>query len=219
MHQLYDLATGPLLYLSLSLFAGGILVQGISLIRETYTSERFVFSFLSVKSALLSMVHWGTPFGSTVMRKNILLTVVGFLFHIGLLALPFFLMAHVLLFYEAWGLSWPTVPGWAADTATLFVCIACLFFVFRRLLVPDIRYISTPMDYLIPVLILVPFASGFWASHTLPGFRVCHVLHILSAEVLLSAIPFTRLTHMLFGFFTRIYTSSEFGSTRFAKDW
>jgi len=219
MHQLYILATGPFLYISLVLFIGGTVVQAASLVFQTYRNERFVFSFLSVKSALFSMLHWGMPFGSTVMRKNRLLTIVGFLFHAGLLVLPFFLLAHVILFYEAWGLSWPTLPGWLADAATLFVAAACVFFLIRRVMSPEMRYISTPMDYCIPMLILIPFISGFLASHSLPGFKVCHIVHILSGEFLLSAIPFTRLTHMLFGFFTRIYTSSEFGSTRFAKDW
>jgi nitrate reductase gamma subunit len=219
MHQIYILATGPFLYISLFLFIGGTIVQAVSLIFETYRHERFVFSLLNVKSALFSMLHWGTPFGSRVMQKHFLLTIVSFIFHMGLLILPFFLFAHVVLFYEAWGLSWPTLPGWVSDVLTLFVAAACVFFLIRRLINPEIRYISTPMDYLIPVLILIPFITGFWAAHTLPGFRICHIVHILSGETLLIAIPFTRLTHMLFGFFTRVYTSSEFGSTRFAKDW
>lgn len=219
MHQIYTFATGPFLYLSLIIFIGGTIVQAASLIIGTYRNERFVFSFLSVKSTLFSLLHWGTPFGSTVMRKNALLTIVGFIFHVGLLILPFFLLTHVLLFYEAWGLSWATLPEWTADAATLFVVAACVFFLIRRFMNHEIRYISTTMDYLIPVFILIPFITGFWATHNLPGFRICHIVHILSGETMLAAIPFTRLTHMIFGFFTRIYTSSEFGSTRFAKDW
>lgn len=219
MHQIYILATGPFLYFALVFFIGGITVQAASLIFETYRHERFVFSFLSFKSALFSILHWVTPFGSRVMKKNWLLTLVGFLFHVGLLIIPLFLFAHVLLFYEAWGLSWPTLPGWVSDVFTLFVTTACVFFLIRRLINPELRYISTPTDYLVPVLIIIPFITGFWATHTLPGFRICHMVHILSGETLLVAVPFTRLTHMLFGLFTRIYTSSEFGSTRFAKDW
>ena len=219
MHKLYLLATGPLLYLSLVFFVSGIIFQTAGLILGTYRNERFVFSFLSAKSSLLSMLHWGTPFGSTVMRRHFLLTMVGFIFHTGLLILPFFLYAHVMLFYEAWGVSWFTIPEIMSDIITVFVVAACVFFLVRRVIHPEIRYISTVTDYLIPVLVMLPFITGFWASHNLPGFRLSHILHILSGEILLTAIPFTRLTHMLFGFFTRVYTSSEFGRTRFAKDW
>jgi hypothetical protein len=44
-------------------------------------------------------------------------------------------------------------------------------------------------------------------------------MHILSGEVMLAAIPFTRLSHMLFFPFTRGYMGSEFGGVRHAKDW
>ncbi len=219
MHQLYPLVTGPILYVAFTLFIGGLLIQTGLLVMDTYRNERSVFSFLSLKSALLSMAHWATPFGSTVMRKNVALTVVGFFFHAFLLIVPVFLLTHVLLIYEAWGLAWPTLPGWLADAGTLIVSAACVFFLIRRLTRPELRYISGPMDYLIPVLVFIPFVTGFWAAHGLPGFRMVHLVHIVSGEILLVAIPFTRLTHMVFGFFTRIHTSSEFGGTRFAKDW
>jgi nitrate reductase gamma subunit len=45
------------------------------------------------------------------------------------------------------------------------------------------------------------------------------ILHILTGEILLVAIPFTRLSHMFFFFFTRAYMGSEFGSVRNARDW
>ena len=45
------------------------------------------------------------------------------------------------------------------------------------------------------------------------------ILHILSGEVLLVAIPFTRLSHMLFAPLTRSYMGSEFGNVRNARDW
>jgi hypothetical protein len=36
---------------------------------------------------------------------------------------------------------------------------------------------------------------------------------------MLVAIPFTRLSHMLFSIFTRAYMGSEFGKVRHAQDW
>lgn len=219
MHDLYILATGPLLYLSFTLFFGGILVQVVLLFVETYRKERFMFSLLSFKSICASMVHWAMPFGATVMRRQKGLMVVGFAFHIGVLFLPLFVFEHVLLFYEAWGRSWFTVSGWLADGLCLFVIFACLFFLFRRISKPELRYISTPMDYLIPVLVMIPFATGIWANYRLPGYTIIHITHILSGELLLCLIPFTRLSHMALGFFPRVYTSSDFGGTRKAKDW
>ncbi|MBU1171173.1 MAG: nitrate reductase [Proteobacteria bacterium] len=219
MHNLYILATGPLLYLSFALFFGGMFIQILFLVIETYRKERFMFSFLSLSSVLMSVAHWLFPFGSTVMRREKTLTLMGFGFHIGLFILPVFLFDHVLLIYESWGVYWLTLSGMVPDVLSVFVLSACVYFLFRRSTKPEIRYISTPIDYLIPLLVIFPVATGLWASHRLPGYPIAHITHILSGELLLSAIPFTRLSHMVLGFFTRVYTSSEFGRTRAAHDW
>lgn len=219
MHQLYSLATGPLLYLSFVLFLGGFLIQTLLLILETYKKERFMFSFLSTKSAILSLSHWISPFGAQVMRKNKIFTVISFAFHLSLVCVPLFLFAHILLLSEAWGFNWPSLPRWLADAASVYVILACAYFIVRRASSPELRYISTPLDYVIPVLVIVPFVTGIWSGYKLPGFTVMHIVHILTGEVLIAIIPFTRISHMVFGFFTRVYTSSEFGGTRAAKDW
>jgi nitrate reductase gamma subunit len=44
-------------------------------------------------------------------------------------------------------------------------------------------------------------------------------LHVLAGNILLAAMPFTRLSHMLFLAFTRAYMGSEFGKVRHARDW
>lgn len=219
MYQMYTLATGPLFYLSLALFLGGLVIQTALLIRETYQKERFMFSFLSITSVLLSLSHWISPFGARVMRDNKAFTLISFAFHLALVAVPLLLFEHILLVYEAWGIYWPALPHRLADGASMFVVSACVFFILRRAANPELRYISTPIDYMIPVMVIVPFVSGVWAVHKLPGFAAMHVVHMLSGEVLLSVIPFTRISHMVFGFLTRIYTSSEFGGTRAARDW
>ena len=45
------------------------------------------------------------------------------------------------------------------------------------------------------------------------------IAHIVSGEIMLIAIPFTRLSHMIFSPLTRAYMGSEFGNVRHAKDW
>ena len=57
------------------------------------------------------------------------------------------------------------------------------------------------------------FGTAFTAD------QVMMILHIVSGEIMLVAIPFTRLSHMLFSPFTRAYMGSEFGGIRHARDW
>ena len=45
------------------------------------------------------------------------------------------------------------------------------------------------------------------------------ILHVVAGEIMLAAIPFTRLSHVVFAVFTRAYMGSEFGGVRHARDW
>jgi nitrate reductase gamma subunit len=45
------------------------------------------------------------------------------------------------------------------------------------------------------------------------------IVHILSGEIMLAVIPFTKLFHMVLFPFVRGYMGSEFGGIRMAKDW
>jgi nitrate reductase gamma subunit len=64
-----------------------------------------------------------------------------------------------------------------------------------------------------------PFITGFLAYHQWIEYRTMLILHILSGETMLMAIPFTRLVHMFYFWFTRAYMGSEFGGVRHARDW
>lgn len=219
MHTFYTFITGPLLWLSIILFFTGSLIRVISLLVLTIKKERFLFSFLSIKYALRSMSHWIVPFWPLTTRKRPFLTITGFIFHIALFAAPLFFISHVILFYEAWNLPWIIIPDTISDILTIAVIGSCLFFLSRRLFVRDIRYISSVSDFGILAIVVIPFITGFWAYHQLPCYSIMHLIHILSGEILIAVIPFTRLNHMIFGVLTRIYMSSEFGGVKTARDW
>ena len=219
MHTFYTYITGPLLWFSIILFFTGSLIRIISLLVLTIKKERFLFSFLSIKYALRSMSHWIVPFWPITTRKRPFLTITGFIFHISLFVAPLFFISHVVLFYEAWNLPWIVMSDRISDIFTLAVIGSCLFFLTRRLFVKDIRYISSVSDFGILAIIVLPFITGFWAYHQLPGYSIMHLIHILSGEILIAIIPFTRLNHMIFGILTRIYMSSEFGGVKTARDW
>ena len=84
---------------------------------------------------------------------------------------------------------------------------------------PEVRYLSSSSDFVLLAIVAMPFITGFWAYHQWAGAQVATILHILSGEILLATIPFTRLSHMLFFPFTRGYIGSEFGAIRHARDW
>ncbi len=219
MHALYDFVTGPLAWVAFILFFGGMAYQIISRALLARAKDGVVFEYWSFYYALRSILHWICPFASTNSRKRPVLSVVTFVFHLALLAAPLFLFAHITLINESFGISWWFMPDGVADILTLLVIGACVFFAVRRQVQSDVNYLTTGSDYAILAMVAAPFATGYWAYHQWPGCEVVTILHIVSGEILLAAIPFTRLSHMFFFPFTRGYMGSEFGGVRLARDW
>ncbi|MDX1707583.1 MAG: nitrate reductase [Desulfobacterales bacterium] len=219
MHDLYNFVSGPLAWLAFILFIGGCLFRIVSLMVLVHRKEKFIYSYMSLKYSLRSIFRWSTPFATENMRRHPALTIVAFAFHICLILTPLFLLAHVTLIEESWNLSWWTLPeGWAA-MMTIIVIVACVFFLVRRLVNPEVQYVTSASDYILLAIVAAPFVTGILVYYQWFGYETLLILHILSGEIMLVAIPFTRLSHMLFAPLTRAYMGSEFGGVRHARDW
>jgi nitrate reductase gamma subunit len=219
MHSLYNFVSGPLVWLAFIIFIGGSIYRLIKLISLVHKKEPFIYSYMSLKYGLRSILRWSTPFATENMRKHPALTIVAFAFHICLILTPIFLLAHVMLVDESWNLSWWTLPDGAAEIMTLIVIAGCVFFLVRRLVNPEVQYVTSASDFIILAIVAAPFITGLIAYYQWFGYQFFMILHILSGEIMLVAIPFTRLSHMWFAPLTRAYMGSEFGGIRHARDW
>jgi nitrate reductase gamma subunit len=219
MHNVYNFVSGPLAWVAFIIFIGGSLYRLIQMIILVHKKEKFIYTYMSWKYSLRSILHWSTPFATENMRRHPFLTIVTFAFHFCLLATPVFLLAHVILVDESWNLSWWTLPDGAAEIMTLIVIAGCVFFLIRRLVRPEVQYVTSASDYLILAIVAAPFITGFLAYFQWFGYQILVILHIIAGEIMLVAIPFTRLSHMWFAPLTRAYMGSEFGGVRHARDW
>jgi len=105
------------------------------------------------------------------------------------------------------GVGLPSIGRGVADVLTLLT-IACLGVLFGyRLLITRSRALSRTSDYAILILIALPFVSGYLAAHPavnpLP-WRSMMLVHVLGAEALFLAVPFTKLAHVVLFFFDRL---------------
>ncbi len=219
MHTLYYLAAGPFAIAAFVLLAGGSLFRLVRMGLLARKKDPAVFDYMSARYGFRSLFHWLVPFGSRGMRLHPALTIASFLFHVCAIVAPVFLYAHVLLIDESWNIAWVHIPDGAADAMSLVVIAACVFFLVRRMKSPEVSYLSTWRDYAVLALVAAPFVTGLWSFHQFPGFRYAGIIHMLSGELLLASIPFTRLSHMIFFPITRAYMGSEFGAVRNARDW
>lgn len=216
---LYNFVTGPMVWITLIVFFAGSIYKIKHMISLVNNKEKFIWTYMSWKFSLRSILRWIVPFATTNWRKRSLMTIATFTFHAGIVIMPFFLAAHVILVKDAWGIGWYMIPDGLADGMTLAVIIAGIFFILRRLILRDVRFITSKADYAMIVIAIAPFITGFLADQQLGDYRFWLILHILSGEIMLMAIPFTRLVHMLYAVLTRAYLGSEFGGVRHARDW
>ena len=197
MREIYNFVSGPLAWLAFILFFGGCLYRLVRLFMLVKEKEPFIFTYMSWKYSLRSIFHWIIPFGTVNWRRHPVLTVVTFVFHIALVIAPIFLLAHVILLDEALNLSWWALPDAWADVLTVVVIIGCVFFLVRRLTQPEVKFVTSASDFVILAVVAAPFITGFIAYHQWIDYPVMMVLHVVAGEVLLVAMPFTRLSHML----------------------
>jgi len=219
IHEIYSFLRGPMVWVAFIIFVFGSLYRLVSMWRLAKKKDAVIFNYFSLSYTLRSIFHWVIPFAGINMRKQPAMTVAAFFFHIGLFAVPVFLSAHVILFKESWDISWMWLPDTVADVMTLLVIGCCFFFMGRRLVLPQVRYLTTASDFLVLAAVATPFISGLWAYHQWAAWQAATLIHMASGELLLMIIPFTKLSHMIFFPFTRGYIGSEFGGVRHAKDW
>jgi len=215
---MYEFARGPLMWIAFLVFAGGCIYR-LAWMLTAAKKDKVVYPYMSLRFGLRSLLHWITPFGSVNMRMRPIMTIVTFSFHISLVLTPIFLMAHNVLWKESWGLRWWSLSQGAADIMTVIVILGCLFFIGRRIILPEVRNVTDYSDYLLVAIVLAPFVTGLIASHQWFSYRTILILHMWTGAIMLVAIPFTRLSHMLYFVFTRMYMGSEYGAVRNAKDW
>jgi nitrate reductase gamma subunit len=214
---MYNFVSGPLVWIAFAVFAGGIIYQFVTMLQLAKKDK--VYPYMDAKYSLRSLAHWLVPFASKNMRMRYETTITTFAFHLCLILVPLFLTAHVMMFSFAWGPKWATLTERGADWLTVLVILATLFFLVRRWMLPEVRFVTFGSDYLLLIVVAAPFITGFMASHQWFDYETMVVIHIISGAVMLMAIPFTRLSHMLFFPFTRAYMGSEFGAVRHARDW
>ncbi|MDP2847133.1 MAG: nitrate reductase [Humidesulfovibrio sp.] len=210
MFALYDLAAGPLFAFSLSVFVLGMGWRVLRFLLLAKRADPAALKGFRLVWAIKSIFRWLVPANITA-RENPLPTVAGFVFHLGLLATALFLQAHVILWDQAWDISWWTLPDEVAD----YLAFACLgagaYLILRRLAAPQVRALTGPSDWLVLFLSLAPVLSGVLAYHQWGDYDTIIALHVLAADLLLLIAPFTKLSHVVLFFVSRAVTGSDFG--------
>jgi len=173
---MYEFVRGPLVWIAFIGFFGGLLYRFI-MMAKLAKKDKVVYATFDAKYGLRSLLHWVIPFAGVNMR-------------------------HAVLWQESWGIRWWSLPEGVADIMTLVVIFACIFFIIRRLVRPEVRNVSYPSDFLLALLVMAPFVTGYVAHQQWLPYKPMIIIHGLSGALWLLLIPWTRLVHMLWFPFT-----------------
>ncbi len=215
---MYQFVTGPLAWLAFGVFFIGLIVRTVLYIKGlNWKMDRVTYGVntkYGVKGAFRSVISWILPFGTHGWRSHPVFTVITFVFHLSLLISAIFLPAHNYILKQKWGVSLITIPEAVGDIMAIAVMIAVVLFIIRRIALTEVRIITTAYDYLILLIAVAPFVTGFIAYHQFFDYELWVILHILSGELMLIAIPFTKLSHFVLFFLSRIQIGMDFGIKR-----
>jgi len=132
-----------------------------------------------------------------------------FFFHLGLIIVPLFLHGHIQLWEKGIGLSWPALPMVWADRLSILVIATGAGLLVGRISYAPSRSISRLQDFLLPFFILLAFISGVLASHpqwTSFSYNSTLLVHVLSGNILLLLLPFSKLAHFILWPFRHLAT-------------
>jgi nitrate reductase gamma subunit len=212
----FSLVEGPLLWIAFLTFIIGSILRVAMLFFVSRKTDKIIYEHFSWKYVFATYGRWLLPLNKDV-AKNPIFTILVYIFHLCLIVVPIWLSSHIILWEESrfeW--SWAPIPDGLADWMTLILLGIAIFFLLRRIFSADIRLLSSFSDYLLLVVTTLPFMTGYFVTHgTLENVGFLgdnmQLIHMLSGELMLILIPFTRLSHAFLFFFSRASTGIEFG--------
>lgn len=213
MDRVYLFVSGPLTWLAFAVLVLGSAWRIIRFFSLARAKDAVIFDDFRPGWASLSILRWLLPLNVAAESRPVF-ALVAYSFHACLLAVAVFLSAHVVLWEQAWGIAWWTLPGELADWLTLLVLAAGAFLAVRRATLAKVRVLTGGADWLALGLAIAPFLTGYIAHQQWWDYRLMLVLHVVSGCALLACIPFTKLCHVFFFFVSRAVAGSDFGKRK-----
>jgi len=232
---MYDLLIGPMLGISLLVFIVGLAYrwrQYSALTREMRINtealpkdmiraveNRERDEYLRIDSANDVVLKYQLKLKRTILGKAPVFMAITVVFHVLLLLLPVFVVGHSILLDDYFGFGLPAFSETTTDNLTVLFLMLAGFFFFRRIFVAKVRSVTTYRDWIAWLAPTAPFLTGFLAYHQYFDYETVLYLHIICGELMLVAIPFTKLAHMPFFFFSRFLIRNELTIGSGSRKW
>lgn len=144
----------------------------------------------------LQTVAWLLPF-NRLHRNRAGYSTASFILHLSTLVVALFLRNHLDILQADLGFSWMAISKPVLDLLTLVGILGIGFLLLFRLYITSSRRLSRAADYLLLLILLNIFASGYLAGrpwNPIP-YDGLMLFHTLNGMALLLLIPFTKVAH------------------------
>jgi nitrate reductase gamma subunit len=210
-------ARGPLFQASILVFIAGMIYRLVRVIFLGWSPDRVKNKGSKaggvVMAYLKSILIWPfIPWVKNTFKKNPLIYIAGGLFHLGLFVVLVLGTAHMLVWKSLLGFGWKTLPLPFVDwMAAVTICAMVVLFI-NRIINPVLKLISGPAEWLNLLFVFLPMITGYALTHHLFfRYEVLFSIHMLCVDFLLIWIPFSRISHFIFYFFSKTIHGEEFG--------
>ncbi len=163
----------------------------------------------SAKTAIgYSLLNVAMPWAMESARKNLFFYIQFVLFHLGVAAA---ISATFIIPY------WPNLLKieailWPFRIIVASACLVGLLRLYRRLINPAIRLISSPDDYFSLILLILYFAVAFMAiPNNYQKSEWPLILFFALTAFFLVYVPFSKIGHYLYYPFTRFFLGRTMG--------
>lgn len=134
------------------------------------------------------------------LGNRLLFSLTTLVFHVSIILVPLFLAGHIAIWAPVLGFRLPALPNSLATLLTAAAIVTALALVAERIASRATRVLSRFQDYALPLVVAVPFASGFLVMHP-PwnpfSYEATLLVHVMSANFVLVLIPITKLSHVV----------------------
>lgn len=206
MENWIDLAKGPLFTFTFLVMLLGLLRHIIVQVYSLAIRKGRRLRNVPWNKILLDTLSWAVPIRHMI-PGTVFFSSVSFVSHIGIIIIPLFLAEHIAMWEGFLHINLPEISAGLADFLTLFTSACLITLLGCRTFLQRLRTISRSSDYIVLVLVLFPFITGYMATHPNVNplsWETMMLTHILSAELLFVVIPFTKLSHIVLFVFDRI---------------
>jgi nitrate reductase gamma subunit len=199
MEAWLDFARGPAFVFAFSFMVLGLIRHLVLTVWEIVRAiRRAGDKTFPYRQICIATAKWLVPVDK--LKNELLFSLTSILFHVAILIVPILLAGHIALWARGIGVSWPAIPNWLANVLTIVAVVTAVALVIQRVSARATRTLSRFQDYALPLVIAVPFVTGFLVMHPSINpfsFHATMLVHVMSANVVFVLIPITKLSHAI----------------------